>query len=398
MWTTDLKHFSFQIQILQMINSKVVFMRCPKRFVIAHGQYLRKEHNTIMRTMKHKKLHRSKKHQSAIRLAFLYVASIFLYYWIFFFGGEFISTIRLYCQGNAIYQILNVTKSSSNPVKASTTSDSNATSTPLSNYEIPLVHHRIWRDDSIIRLDNNSNIPKNWGRAFRNCVNVHAKRNWTTYLWTDDGIRSFLMRQYPEFLPVYDSYMYDIQRVDAARYFILYHYGGVYTDLDIGCLGDRHYDDLIQSLNSSKAKGALFPLTNPMGFSNDVMFASKNHPFLGQLIDNLPKKNRWFGLPYLTVLYSTGPMFLSLSYSKLSSDERSQVLAMSPEIYSQSGTRYFNHLQGSTWWSIDAKFGQWMLRNWGFIACLAGFALFARRIINNKGCNAELSQTRVNIV
>ncbi len=348
--------------------------------------------------MQKKKSHCSNKQQSTIRLASLYFACIFLYYWLFFFGGEVISTFQIYRHGNEIYHILNVTKSTRNPSKATTTTK-NSTLTPLSQYEIPLIHHRIWRDDSILQLDNHPNIPKNWAEAFRNCIDIHTKRNWTTYLWTDEGIRSFLIRQYPEFLPVYDSYLYDIQRVDAARYLILYHYGGVYTDLDIGCHRNRHYEDLIHSMKRSGAKGALFPLTAPMGFSNDVMFASMNHPFLGRLIENLPKRNRWFGLPYLTVLFSTGPMFLSSAYFELSLDERATVLAMSPEIYSRTGTRYFNHLQGSTWWSIDAKLARWILRHWGSVGALTGFTLVVRYIVNKRrdGSNT-LSQSRFHIV
>ena len=34
---------------------------------------------------------------------------------------------------------------------------------------------------------------------------------------------------------MYDGYPSYIQRCDAARYFIVYHHGGVYVDLDIEC-------------------------------------------------------------------------------------------------------------------------------------------------------------------
>ena len=66
-------------------------------------------------------------------------------------------------------------------------------------------------------------------------------------------------KEYSSFLPVYESYPYNIQRVDAARYFILYHFGGVYLDLDIGCKSNRDLTDLVNTmshlnnLNSSRA-------------------------------------------------------------------------------------------------------------------------------------------------
>lgn len=55
-------------------------------------------------------------------------------------------------------------------------------------------------------------------------------------LWTDSSSRQFVAENYPWFLDTFDSYRYNIQRADAIRYFVLYHYGGVYIDLDIGCL------------------------------------------------------------------------------------------------------------------------------------------------------------------
>lgn len=62
-------------------------------------------------------------------------------------------------------------------------------------------------------------------------------------LWTDASSREFIAEQYPWFLDTFDSYPYPIQRADAIRYFILHYYGGVYLDLDIGCL--RRLDPLL---------------------------------------------------------------------------------------------------------------------------------------------------------
>ena len=55
-------------------------------------------------------------------------------------------------------------------------------------------------------------------------------------MWTDEDNRAFLQKHYAWFLPVYDGYSKTIMRVDAIRYFFLYHFGGVYADLDIECL------------------------------------------------------------------------------------------------------------------------------------------------------------------
>ncbi|MEK8018469.1 MAG: glycosyltransferase, partial [Candidatus Parabeggiatoa sp.] len=55
-------------------------------------------------------------------------------------------------------------------------------------------------------------------------------------MWTDVDNRALISQYYAWFLPVYDAYPENIMRVDAVRYFILYHYGGLYVDLDFECL------------------------------------------------------------------------------------------------------------------------------------------------------------------
>ncbi|EOD04462.1 hypothetical protein EMIHUDRAFT_259582, partial [Emiliania huxleyi CCMP1516] len=60
--------------------------------------------------------------------------------------------------------------------------------------------------------------------------------NWTLFLWSDDANRRLVQTFFPSFLSTYDGYDSHIKRVDAARYFYLYLFGGVYIDLDVHCL------------------------------------------------------------------------------------------------------------------------------------------------------------------
>ena len=297
------------------------------------------------------------------------VVAVALTYWTSFFGEELILTLRLYQKGIAVDEI-------------------NTTSLPHHHIEVselrstvPLIMHRMWRDDSILdgdvgRLDSGAaerGPPTNWSKAFSRCNNLHRHTHWTTILWTDDSLRAFIGRHYPSFLSVYDSYPYDIQRADAARYFVLYHYGGVYLDLDLGC---REHGDLRELLSAMERRGkvALAPATEPVGVSNDVLCATRGSPFFKDLMENLPAKNAWYGSPYLTgtillrfsmsncfktemsffvrslqllahlifatwsvrassqVLYSTGPMFLSLRYARMPPANQNEVLILPREL------------------------------------------------------------------
>tara|TARA_B100000586_G_scaffold265534_1_gene237361 strand:- start:1109 stop:1852 length:744 start_codon:yes stop_codon:yes gene_type:complete len=60
--------------------------------------------------------------------------------------------------------------------------------------------------------------------------------DWEYRLWTDGDCLDFIEKEYPWFLSQYQSYKTNILRADAVRYFILYHYGGLYVDLDFECL------------------------------------------------------------------------------------------------------------------------------------------------------------------
>jgi hypothetical protein len=186
-------------------------------------------------------------------------------------------------------------------------------------------------------------------------------------LWTDASSREFIAQNYRWFLDTFDSYPYAIQRADAIRYFVLHHYGGVYLDLDIGCL--RRLDPLL-------AFPVILPRTIPVGVSNDLMFAEKGHPFMAQTIHNLITFDHSWILNYPTVMFSTGPMFLSAQYGLYLSSHPptpdhpgGEVRILPKSLYGKNAEEkeashsFFSHYYGSSWHSDDAAFigflGDW---------------------------------------
>jgi inositol phosphorylceramide mannosyltransferase catalytic subunit len=129
---------------------------------------------------------------------------------------------------------------------------------------IPKIIHHTWKTPT---------VPDKWQRPYNNCKLLHP--DYEFKLWTDEDSLKFLEEQYFWFIDTFKGYSYPIQRVDAIRYFILYHYGGIYMDLDIGCL---------KSLDPLLNYDAVVPKTQPIGFSNDFMMARKNHEFFHVLI------------------------------------------------------------------------------------------------------------------
>jgi mannosyltransferase OCH1-like enzyme len=169
-------------------------------------------------------------------------------------------------------------------------------------------------------------------------------------LWSDASSRKFIAEYYPWFLSTFDGYVYPIQRADVIRYFVLHRFGGIYMDLDIGCR--RNMDPLLYF-------EVILPQTIPVGVSNDLMFAEKNHPFMDLVIHNLITFDHTYGTNYPTVMFSTGPMFLSAQYGlwpkDVSEGMERQVRVLPRRWYgknappSQMTDSYFDHYYGSSW-------------------------------------------------
>ncbi|WFD36273.1 hypothetical protein MCUN1_003151 [Malassezia cuniculi] len=231
--------------------------------------------------------------------------------------------------------------------------------------KIPKIIHQTWKTDI---------IPDRWVPVRNECAAMHP--DYEYMLWTDESSRKLIETDYPWFLPVFDSYPYNIQRADVIRYFVLHKYGGVYMDLDIGCV--RPMDPLLRF-------DVILPRTIPVGVSNDLMLASKAHPFLVLMIDNLKYFNHAFITPYATVMFSTGPMFVSALYHKFSLQHVAQpstpdaidagfngVRILPKALYgknvdaSEAPDSFYRHYYGSSWHAGDAGI-LIFLRKYGYL-------------------------------
>jgi hypothetical protein len=225
-------------------------------------------------------------------------------------------------------------------------------------------------------------------------------------LWTDAGSRDFIESHYPWFLEIYDGYTYPIQRADSIRYFVLHHYGGVYMDLDVGCM--RRIDPLLQY-------EMVLPRTIPVGISNDLMFAAKGHPFMEQTIRHLINFDHSWIINYPTVMFSTGPMFLSVQYGIYTaahppSPEKpgGEVRILPKSLYGKNArvdeapNAFFSHHYGSSWHADDAAFIKFLGR-WGMRLMWIGFAVLLIGMIrlliqkNSSGKGRSLRRRLANV-
>jgi hypothetical protein len=214
-------------------------------------------------------------------------------------------------------------------------------------------------------------------------------------LWTDASSREFIAKEYPWFLHTFDGYTYPIERADAIRYFVLYYYGGIYLDLDIGCL--RPLDPLL-------VYPVILPKTIPVGVSNDLMFSERGHPFLAQAIHNLVTFDHNWVLNYPTVMFSTGPMFLSAQYGIYVSSHPAipgnGVRILPKALYGKNAKEgeaphsFFSHFYGSSWHADDAAVF-WFLANWGKKLMWVGLAILVIGLIRLAWPNNKHSLRRI---
>lgn len=199
---------------------------------------------------------------------------------------------------------------------------------------IPRIIHQTWMD---------GNVPERFRASPASWKEHHPA--WEYRLWTDEDLRAFVEREFPEVVPLYRSYPDDIQRIDAARYLILHRLGGLYSDLDIVCL--HPFDAFLEC-------EAVLPRTRPYGHSNDLMMAAPGSRLFARAVAGLPAAYaRWqhgWVPRHFRVLLTTGSLYIT----QVARADDSGLHELSPARYDSDGDEaWVRHLPGNTWAGWD---------------------------------------------
>jgi len=103
--------------------------------------------------------------------------------------------------------------------------------------------------------------------------------------------------------------------------------------------------------------------TAPTGISNDAMGSVPQHPFFLRTIEVLQQYDRHWLLPYITVMYSTGPLFLSViwkEYMREMPSEAGRVRILMQDEYNRFSWSFFTHHRGNSWHGKDAHLIFWV--------------------------------------
>ncbi|PSN63465.1 hypothetical protein BS50DRAFT_679730 [Corynespora cassiicola Philippines] len=256
--------------------------------------------------------------------------------------------------------------------------------------KIPRTIHYIWFKNLYESYEGHTKIPSMGSRSPEICREHNP--DYEIRMWNASSAREFFETEYKWFLPTYDGYRYPIQRIDALKYFVLWHYGGVYMDLDIACR--RPLDPLL-------AFPAWFPEASPLGVNNDLMASAPRHPILRRMTEGLVSHNWNLLFPYLTIFWTTGPQFTSdilrewygefggrdLTVPFHKQNAGTDAFFVLPQIFYSEEYTFFGHSPGGTWHGSDVAVILWLVdRLWvviGFTIAFVGtlVAILKRRQI-----------------
>lgn len=127
--------------------------------------------------------------------------------------------------------------------------------------------------------------------------------------------------------------------------------------------------------------------TNHLGLTQHVMAAVPRHPYFRMLIESLDSYNYNWLLPYLTIMNSAGPHFVSMVWSTyLSETERPDVRILAQEEYAGNDWSFFTKEAGGTWHHWDTQRYSNGLGITSFSSLSVALSAWAQRVPAYGGC------------
>ena len=189
---------------------------------------------------------------------------------------------------------------------------------------------------------------------------------FTFLFFNDHDIINFIKNTFPEYLETFNNFDYKIQQIDFFRYLAVYHFGGIYLDLDVKIT--HSLKELINEPHICK-----FPieqeniedkLIRKQGFSSLIgqyaFYAPAKHPFLKKIIDNIVKPRIPFSYIIkaceghsdkesdVLVYYTTGPILVTQSFLDMDYKINIELLRTQPFTSNKFG-KYGVHNCYGTW-------------------------------------------------
>ncbi len=154
---------------------------------------------------------------------------------------------------------------------------------------IPKIIHQTWRD---------KNLPPIIYNLVSENIKTLKSHGYELMFWTDEMILKLISEEYPHFNNIYKLARTGVQKGDIARILVVYHYGGIYIDLDVlllrdfGEFLDMNLDKLYITYEPSGQTKALY--NSDKYICNAFFAANKNNNMLKMVLHNIPEYIKHF--------------------------------------------------------------------------------------------------------
>jgi len=245
--------------------------------------------------------------------------------------------------------------SGAGPKKPITINSNNSTNKDVT---IPKIIMQTWKDN---------NLPDHW-KGSPDSFKKHMP-GWEYKFMTDEDIIKFIKEKDPQYLDLYNNFEYTIQKIDFFRILWLYHYGGIYSDMDFEL--QRPLDDLF----TSNAELYVVQSGN-VGhvITNSFMAAKPKSPILKEYLEEMGEEYRWWAYgKHLKVMTSTGPLAFSrvLKYTKHVYSILPKTLMMPcsacDTVCNPGPEAYLKATKGCSWIGWDTKMYNFFNCNWKIV-------------------------------
>lgn len=203
-----------------------------------------------------------------------------------------------------------------------------------------------------------------------------SSKGWRHLLFTDDDLRNLVKDNTPQYLKAYDSFTENIERVDFARYVMMY-LGGVYADLDTYPVKPIdefiNMDKIVLGKEPYEHAGEIYKRKDVL--CNAFMISPPGKKFWLDLMDYIVDHYE----PYYLPVYNTGPMAMTLFMETLKSTPEDILITEPCVFFPLKGngqvtkgcdinkTTYVVHEWENTWVTNPLKDPRWFnKRYWGY--------------------------------
>ena len=176
---------------------------------------------------------------------------------------------------------------------------------------IPKIIHQVWEGRTEPCMPTRLQI---LARTWR-----EQNPDWEYHLWNGEEMDELVEKHFPEYLSMYRSFPYNVQRWDTIRYMILYVYGGVYTDLDTECF--KPINPLVEEI--TMGIGEEPPVKeNFTCMGNAFMVSEKACSCWLTILEDIQLNTSEKESSMMTIMDSTGPFMVDRLFERLRNENK----------------------------------------------------------------------------